>query len=65
VILVEGKGTSSAVKEVVFDRSTSVVWNLRSRLTKYRKKVGSVKLVELKLYVHIYTDYTPSHLIVN
>jgi len=54
VIHVVEKVTSFVVKEVVFDRFISVVWNLLSRLMKYQKRVGSVKLVELKLYV-------PSH----
>lgn len=54
MIHVVEKVTSFVVKEVVFDRFISVVWNLLSRLMKYQKRVGSVKLVELKLYV-------PSH----
>jgi len=48
---VEEKVTSFVVKEVVFDRFISVVWNLLSRLMRYQKKVGFVKLAELKLYV--------------
>jgi hypothetical protein len=48
-IPVEVKDTSFVAREAVSDRSISAVWNLLSRLMKYRKRVGSVKLVERKL----------------